>query len=394
MATFAAETFKDLFGYLNIKKEITKDNISFRIVTAGSFSVLIISAFICGLTSYFGSPIVCDVMKEDNSGGPNFRDLIEAHCWLHGTRLMTENYELNEGETCLTKQDEEHGGSHTLYYQWVVFMLILSAILLKLPALIWSMLEGNLMSTFHNEKNKGSGILKKNQKDLKEAVENEAIMFEKIAGSWTTNIYYLKFLACQLLALTVLIVNFHITDLFLNNKFKTYGTDVVEYFNKIGTVDQLNPMCNTFPTRVSCTMKKFGTSGLTEDYNSYCILRQNIINEKIYLFLWFWFAAMFAIIGLQLFWELCFLALPFVRQFLIFQAAGNKFLSSNMKAYLRKRSVGDVFVLYQMSKNTHSSFFYDLLEHLSCPNNEETEPLVKFDEGNEKMELKNTNQEA
>ena len=103
---------------------------------------------------------------------------------------------------------------------------------------------------------------------------------------------------------------------------------------------------------------------------------------------------MFAIISLQLFLELCFLALPFVRQFFIFQAAGNKFLSSNMKAYLKKRSVGDVFVLYQMSKNTHSSFFYDLLEHLSCPNNEETEPLVKFDEGNEKMELKNTNQEA
>jgi len=394
MAALAAENFRDLFGYLNIRKEINKDNVVFRIVTSGSFSVLIISALVCGLTSYFGDPIVCDT--EDTDGSTNTRELIEAHCWLHGTRIYEDKYGLPGGETCLTQPEKDGDEKHTLYYQWVVFMLILSAILLKLPAVIWSMFEGGLMSTFYNEESKGSGILKQNQVEFRQAVENEAVVFRKIEGSWTTNIYYLKFLCCQLLALAVMVANFYLTDSFLNNKFATYGTDVVSFYKTNADEREFNPMCNTFPTRVSCTFDMTGKSGAKSTINKLCILRQNIINEKIYLFLWFWFVAMFVIQAIQIFLEICFMALPHVRRFFIFQAVGNKFLSSNINAYLTtKSSVGDVFVLYQMSKNTHSTFFYELLEYLSkSPQDEESLPMLGLDEGQEKIELKNTNQVA
>merc|ERR1712049_81564 len=99
-----------------------------------------------------------------------------------------------------------------------------------------------------------------------------------------------------------------------------------------------------------------GTGGKDETYNDYCILRQNIINEKIYLFLWFWFVAMFILSACQIFVEICFFT---------FQGIGTRFLSSDMKAYLKNCSIGDIFVLYQMSKNTHTSFFYKLLDNLS-----------------------------
>ena len=74
----AADLLGDIYQYLKLTKEVTKDNVAFRIVTAGSFGVFILSALLAGLTTWFGDPIVCKG-KETNM-------LIEAQCWIHGTR--------------------------------------------------------------------------------------------------------------------------------------------------------------------------------------------------------------------------------------------------------------------------------------------------------------------
>jgi hypothetical protein len=38
-----------------------------------------------------------------------------------------------------------------------------------------------------------------------------------------------------------------------------------------------------------CTFYKFGGSGTIQRFDSLCVLSMNIVNEKIYIFLWFWF---------------------------------------------------------------------------------------------------------
>ena len=50
----------------------------------------------------------------------------------------------------------------------------------------------------------------------------------------------------------------------------------------------------------SCSISKSAVTGGVEEINGMCILSQNIINEKIYLALWFWFMILFVIVGLQL----------------------------------------------------------------------------------------------
>ena len=47
-------------------------------------------------------------------------------------------------------------------------------------------------------------------------------------------------------------------------------------------------MIYIFPRMTKCTFHKFGASGEVEKHDALCILPLNIVNEKIYIFIWFW----------------------------------------------------------------------------------------------------------
>jgi len=411
-----ADLLKNVLEYLKVNKPVTKDNVAFRIVTVGSFGIFMMCAILNGLTIYFGNPIICD--------GTSNTPLIEAHCWMHGSYDLRND--LIDDDHCFDEppEDEEYSNEittvRTRYYQWVVCVLVLSAILFRLPAWIWSMLERGVMANFYNS-NKGLDVLREKEGDVKAFVEKEVNAFKRLQKRSKTKAYYLKFLFCQCLALLVVCLLFLGTDKFIGDngdddgRFLSYGSDVVKYhlrysfseefamkfFNyedkeKLREFKLKNPMCRTFPTRVACEFKSGGTGGKPSIENSYCILSQNIINEKIYLALWFWFIAMIAIMSAQLIWEVCFLTSPLVdrililalpsssgisnylRQFLIGQVTGTS-LTRNMVTYLQNLSFGDVFVLYQLGKNTHPDFLYEMLKELSVNEKEteasETEPI-------------------
>ena len=91
----AAALIGDVANYLKLTKEVTKDNVVFRIVTAGSFGVLMLSAGLAGLTTFFGEPIVC----KNKEGNP----LIEPYCWIHGTRIAP----TDDNENCLDDGDAD-----------------------------------------------------------------------------------------------------------------------------------------------------------------------------------------------------------------------------------------------------------------------------------------------
>jgi len=372
----------DILKYLKVKKEINRDNLFFRIVTDATFGVFILSSIIAGLTSHFGKPIICHSEEEN--------PLISSHCWLHGTRDLDGSLEL-EDEHCVDSNDDNK--NKNLYYQWVIFALILSGIMFKIPAWIWKIAEGGLMEIFYDQSRKSSKILKHDKAQFRLEVEEQAATFRKIKGTWANSIYYIKFLICQLMAVLILALTFHCTDLFLNNKFGDYGSRVIKYYqeDENGRKQLVNPMCNTFPTRVNCFMKITGKGGNPSNFNDFCILAQNIINEKIYLLLWFWFVAMFIFASVQILLEICILALPFIRQMLTFQQVGSSgFLTSNVKAYLKKCTIGDWFVLYQIGKNTHKDFYFELLKQLADEDldEESTTPMLEKEDKTNEVELK------
>ena len=82
-------------------------------------------------------------------------------------------------------------------------------------------------------------------------------------------------------------------------EFTQYGTDVLA-MTELAPEEREDPMARVFPKMTKCTFHKFGPSGTVEKFDGLCVLPLNIINEKIYVFLWFWFIILTIITGMQL----------------------------------------------------------------------------------------------
>ena len=49
-----------------------------------------------------------------------------------------------------------------------------------------------------------------------------------------------------------------------------------------------------------CTFHKYGPSGTVQLHDGLCVLPSNIINEKIYIFVWLWLVALSVVTGVFL----------------------------------------------------------------------------------------------
>lgn len=75
---------------------------------------------------------------------------------------------------------------------------------------------------------------------------------------------------------------------FFDGAFLTFGIDVLRFLES-DQEDRVDPMIYVFPRMTKCTFYKYGVSGEVERHDAVCILPLNVVNEKIYVFLWFWF---------------------------------------------------------------------------------------------------------
>lgn len=99
--------------------------------------------------------------------------------------------------------------------------------------------------------------------------------------------YAIGYILCEVINTVNIIGNIYITNKFLGGSFLSYGIEVFKYDPHRG--DQFNPMEVTFPRLTKCNFFKYGPSGTVQNMDAMCILAQNVLNEKIYLFLWIWF---------------------------------------------------------------------------------------------------------
>ena len=124
-----------------------------------------------------------------------------------------------------------------------------------------------------------------------------------------------------------------------------------------------DPMARVFPKMTKCTFHKFGPSGTVQKFDGLCVLPLNIINEKIYVFLWFWFIVLTVISGLQMLYRMIVIVSPKLREMLLISRS-RLTKRHQVESVCRRSQLGDWFMLYQLGKNIDPLIFKEFLGEL------------------------------
>ena len=357
------------------------DNWNFKLYSKVSVALCMLAAATCICTEYFGKSIDCFQEQENKYA--------TQYCWLHGTyqfastqKDFVEQLAKKTGQKCVT--DDYYSKNEvpqTAYYQWVIFMLFGHGCLFMLPDWIWKFIEGGLIENFG---------------PFKEPVNGDGDKLRKTADKFINlsqnqnRLYFIGFVTCELMNLGVAVLNVIVIDVFLNGKYLWYGYDVIQYlirdkYDEFGDYDgsseTVNPMCAAFPTLVNCEYFLGGVGkGTLDTRSAVCILSQNIVNEKIYLILWFWHIFLIGSSTFMLGYRFITTLIPHFRQYELFFRA-RKGRSKVIEEVSKRIALSQWFILCQIGRNhSDSRLFNDLLKKIEENNNNyQYKPLNKKD---------------
>lgn len=192
--------------------------------------------------------------------------------------------------------------------------------------------------------------------DTKKKRKDALIIYMK-ANLNFQSFYFYRFFFCELLNLVIAIGQIYLTDLFLDGEFLNYGIDVMSN-------EETQPMTRIFPKMTKCTFHKYGPSGSVQKYDGLCVLPVNVLNEKIYIFLWFWFGLVCILSIVAIIYHALIIFSSNLRKLLI-QARARVTPRHDIEYILLRFDIGDWFLFYQLSKNVDPFTFKEICHELS-----------------------------
>jgi len=359
--------------YIRKRDPAIIDNFAFKLHYRVSFVVLLVCMLLVTAKQYIGDPISC--IADGVPGGT-----LDLYCWIHSTFSVPSRWgqisdEYSEGAPHLAGRTNPHPGVAPLdpgeevvyhkYYQWVVFVLFLQAAMFYIPRVLWKHWEGGLMKMLVGDLTDPLMLI--NKEDRSKRVLFIKKYFQESTKSHAG--YAVKFFLCEALALVNVVGQIYFTDKFLGNEFTTYGWDVLSV-TAGNPEDRADPMNIVFPKVTKCTFHKYGPSGTITKHDGLCILALNIINEKIYVFLWFWFVSVAMMSALALLYRVVIFLVPSLRVTVIMgrslyqveKGTVEDVLSCPNHSWVDK--IGDYFVMYLLSKNLPPIAMKEVLEEL------------------------------
>ncbi|KAL1431956.1 hypothetical protein MTO96_013710 [Rhipicephalus appendiculatus] len=338
----------DLLGSLKsyfTTKYVITDNLMCRLHHKASVGVLLAFSILVTGKQYVGDPIDC--ISKDSRGTENWATMWLIREWPPHTEGDPKVY---------------HG-----YYQWVCFVLMLQALFFYVPRYLWKTIEGRRIQSLTEQ--------------LSSPMQDRATL-EKARGMVVDYLvtnrgyhggYFFGFVFTEMLYFVNVVAQIFVMDRFLGGEFSTYGARVIE-FTEWHWEARYDPMIKVFPRMTKCTFHMFGTSGDLQKHDAVCVLPINIINEKIYVFLWFWFVILSIITGLFLIYRMVTIVSSSVR-FNIMYSRNRQVQSENLREIVEKIGTADWFIFYQISRNVEPGHMKEFVDHYA----EELDVGIKSD---------------
>ncbi|XP_041631055.1 innexin inx5 [Drosophila kikkawai] len=390
---------KPLSKYLQFKSIRIYDAV-FTIHSKCTVVILLTCSLLLSARQYFGDPIQC-ITEEKNI------EYVQSYCWTMGTYILRlDNYNelplpppypdqvvANKSQLKVNSRsryrssyqrsslrrlgdyDEAYARAMSIaegvgpeirgqsqrvylrYYQWVIILLLFQAFVFYFPSCLWKVWEGQRLKQLCSEV--GEALLSEETYNtrLRLLVKYFTTDYEDMHLS-----YMAKYVFCEVLNFLISIVNIIVLEVFLNGFWTKYLQALAtiplydwDHWNRISS--------SVFPKIAKCEVLKFGASGTATIMDNLCILPLNILNEKIFVFLWAWFLLMALMSGLNLLCRLAMILSSYLREQMI--RSQLRFMSMrHVQRALRDLTIGDWFLLMKVSVNVNPMLFRDLMQEL------------------------------
>ncbi|CAJ0598406.1 unnamed protein product [Cylicocyclus nassatus] len=307
--------FLSRFIQKTIKRQKVADSVDYLNYYVTSM-MLAFFALAISAKQYFGSPIQCWVPSEFRGGWEKYA---EDYCFIANSYYVPFEEEI--------PTDIEHRQDHISYYRWVPIMLALQAIMFFIPNWIWNMLHKQTAinpRAFLTEAEKVRfAVGEKREQEIKSLanyfMDTVAVfsypgdykMSKRTAPRSGYNAMWLylftKAAYVANICLQLVILNHFIGGDFMRWGYET-ATNIIHGNEWKET--------SVFPRVIMCDFQIRRLANL-QRHTVQCVIMMNMINEKLYLFLYFWFLFLGVVTIINFFYFFCVMLVPTLRAKLV-----------------------------------------------------------------------------
>lgn len=160
-----------------------------------------------------------------------------------------------------------------------------------------------------------------------------------------------------------LLIQMWVTNRLLDDAFLTYGPQQLVGLLQQKPFERTDKLSRLFPTVTACHLHTGGVAFGREQKDILCILPINMLSEKIYIVLWFWFLIL---LGATIVGGI-YRVLTFQQRFRIYMLSRRLRIEDEAKPkncaerVVRTEKYGEWFLLYKLSQNMDPVTFGDLI---------------------------------
>ncbi|XP_059098652.1 innexin inx2-like isoform X3 [Tigriopus californicus] len=223
-----------------------------------------------------------------------------------------------------------------------------------LPFFMWKQFENGLVKRLRLDLNDPSLPVQTRDEQISRLV----LYFQTHTGR---NMLYGKhFIYCIFFNFLNVMAQIYFTNLFLGGIFFMYGTNFSYGHSGVNEASSFEDIA--FPKMSRCVLHVFGPSGTKQIIDALCVLPLNILHDKVYLVLWYWYGVLVLITLCNLIYWLIHYFFKQCRQSHIQRHLKGKTKGNELKPF--NQNFGDWLVLHQVYKNIEHRHFTRLVSEM------------------------------